>query len=161
MRLVVYLALTSLLCTCGKVKIENSCEQNSFSISPLTYNTDSVAFFIPTAFTPNGDMLNDRFSIFGHGFELRKGFKIYKRNRLLVTNDSSLFWDGLDADGNEVKEGVYRFEFYALSRHIEGLKIDGDITLVKSLEYDLCSCRFEDMIDPEQGFVMLSNEPCN
>lgn len=85
-------------------------------------NTDTVAIkifctnsrlFIPTAFTPNGDGLNDVFSILGQGISNVKSFKIYNEWGQLIFNHSNFVvgdrtgsWDG-KFKGVKVPQGSY------------------------------------------------------
>ncbi len=65
--------------------------------------------FHPTAFTPNGDNLNDTFTVFGQyvvDFEMN----IFNRwgELLFTTNDINSGWDGI-YKGREMPEGTYTF----------------------------------------------------
>lgn len=70
--------------------------------------SDENSTFIPTAFTPNGDNLNDLLFVRSPkltGLE----FHIYDRwgNEVFTTDDASVGWDGRDKKGNEVDVGIY------------------------------------------------------
>lgn len=74
--------------------------------SPVMKNPN---IFHPSAFTPNGDNLNDIFTVFGQyvtGFEM----KIFNRwgELLFATTDISAGWDGT-YKGNDMPEGTYTF----------------------------------------------------
>ncbi len=62
--------------------------------------------FIPSGFTPNGDGLNEEFSIYGIGLE-RWDMYIYNRWGELIWNGTNRFWDGNTASGKPVQEDAY------------------------------------------------------
>lgn len=82
--------------------------------------TDTVSGFIvvdytevlvvPNVFTPNGDSLNDLFSIVHNGFNEFK-ITIYNRwGQLVYTSEAPNFkWDGLDPDGDLITDGTYYY----------------------------------------------------
>jgi gliding motility-associated-like protein len=65
-------------------------------------------FFIPNTFTPNGDGINDLFTIIVSSPSAVKGFKIFNRWGDIVyqTTDITMYWDGLK-DNTNVPVGVY------------------------------------------------------
>ena len=84
----------------------DSCEK---TVTKSVTAEDIYELYIPNAFTPNGDNLNDKFEIKGAGIEKfaihifnRWGELIFKSENL---NDS---WDGM-YKGNPVSQGVYSF----------------------------------------------------
>ena len=85
---------------------------------------DNYSLFIPNAFTPNGDGINDTYHIpnltLGHF-----SFQVFDRwgNKVYETKDTDFHWDGTSS-GRQVKEGVYVFM-------LEGT-MPGDILLKKS-----------------------------
>ncbi len=75
--------------------------------------SDENSTFIPTAFTPNADNLNDVLFVRSPkliGLELH----IYDRwgNEVFTTTDPNIGWDGTDTKGNEVDVGIY--VYYAI-----------------------------------------------
>ena len=56
-----------------------------------------VEVFLPNAFTPNGDGINDVLLVQGKGIKLIKTFRIYNRWGELVfeTTDLTEAWDGM------------------------------------------------------------------
>lgn len=65
--------------------------------------------FHPTAFTPNGDNLNDIFTVFGH-YVTKFEMSIFNRwgEMLFTTHDITSGWDGT-YKGREMPEGTYTF----------------------------------------------------
>lgn len=63
--------------------------------------------FIPTAFSPNFDQLNDQYEIKGHGFE-RADIKIYNSygQQVFNSNGELMPWDGTH-EGRQVETGTY------------------------------------------------------
>ena len=87
--------------------------------------------FHPTAFTPNGDNLNDFFTVFGQyveGFEM----KIFNRwGELLFTTDNiQTGWDGT-FHGNDMPEGTYTFIAYITDRAGRTFKRSGSVLLLR------------------------------
>mgnify|MGYP005666498643 CR=1 FL=1 len=94
--------------------------------------------YIPNAISPNGDGVNDGFTIYsGPAAMSIKTFKIFSRWGSLVfetndipTNDESLGWDGTFL-GRPVNPGV--FAFFAEVEFIDGEVVlyEGDVTVVR------------------------------
>ncbi len=137
--------------------------------------TDSTSLFIPTAFTPNADGLNDLFCLLGKGIE---GYQmtIYDNSRPIYQNDSTLTYDPYNGLWNGKKEGKYvnsgNYKYELIGSFINGspFNIIGDISVIYPKEYSSetiysgCeSCIFGDMINPREGIEYLTNEvglPC-
>lgn len=95
-------------------------------------------WFVPNAFTPNDDGINDRFTIFGNSFvesievlEIysRWGELLYRSNELPL-NDTRYGWDG-SFQQKPINPGV--FVYRAVLRYKDGNKehIAGDVTLLR------------------------------
>ena len=90
---------------------------------------------IPTAFTPNGDGLNDVFRILNMRYQKLVAFEVYNRWGQLVyqndnTNDASKGWDGT-FNGVMQDLGVYNY-LIIVARPDGTQKIyKGDVTLIK------------------------------
>lgn len=73
-----------------------------------------VYFYLPNAFTPNGDGRNDEFV--GKGIGVNEfSMEIYDRWGVLIfsSNDYQEGWDGNDLSGNPVPNGVYVVKYKA------------------------------------------------
>ena len=92
-------------------------------------------FFIPNAFTPNGDGFNDLFQIIGENLDKLRNFsfKIYNRwgNIIFETTNPLKAWDGKYKQ-KDVPMGVYVYEitYYDLNSNQMEVK-RGSITLIR------------------------------
>lgn len=98
--------------------------------------------YVPNAFTPNGDNINDRFEIKNseNCQILEFNIKIFDRWGRLIYNTSSMekdyAWDGT-ADGKEVMQGVYMWAVYArirslnASSEVEEVKQQGTVVVIR------------------------------
>jgi gliding motility-associated-like protein len=75
--------------------------------------SDENSAFIPTAFTPNDDNLNDILFIRSPKL-IALEFRIFDRwgTEVFATKDLNTGWDGRDKSGNEVDVGIY--VYYAI-----------------------------------------------
>ena len=76
-----------------EVTAKNQCGVVSKSIN---ITKSSCQFFLPDAFTPNGDGLNDRFGLKEHGFIRQYKISIYNRWGEVVyqSTDPAARWNG-------------------------------------------------------------------
>ena len=87
--------------------------------------------FVPTAFSPNGDGLNDIF--FTKGTEMQAyNLKVYTRHGTLVfeSDDQKKGWDG-SYEGMELPFGSYIFEVQATDFFDKSYKQSGTVVLIK------------------------------
>ena len=87
--------------------------------------------FIPTAFTPNGDLTND--ILFIRGANIREiEFQLYNRWGELVfeTTDKNVGWNGI-YKGKEVDPGVFAYYLKAICFDGQEYFTKGDITLIR------------------------------
>jgi len=88
---------------------------------------------IPTAFSPNGDNVNDELYLFHNGIKLLRTFKIFNRYGQVVFETSNLNskWDGT-FNGQELPSGVY--QYFATAESVFGFDvkpIQGNLMLVR------------------------------
>jgi gliding motility-associated-like protein len=81
------------------VSTEEGCKALDSIFITVLCNKDAI--YIPTAFTPNGDQLNDKFYIKGYGLKSINYFSIFDRwgkevfsRKNFNANDSNMGWDG-------------------------------------------------------------------
>jgi gliding motility-associated-like protein len=91
----------------------------------------TLQFFIPNAFTPNGDGVNDILFVYGQGFKNIK-FMIFNRwgEKLFESNNQSFGWDAT-YKGNLVNPGVYTYYFEG--EYIDGKQVSqkGSVTVIR------------------------------
>jgi len=89
-------------------------------------------FFMPTAFTPNGDGLNDYFHPIHAGYRSLTNFRIYDRWGELVfdTHDWLPGWDGKKGSAL-LPMGVYFWEITTINRYGKEESFKGDVTLIR------------------------------
>jgi gliding motility-associated-like protein len=100
------------------------------SLTREVYVRNVVTFYIPNSFTPNGDGINDLFSLTGNavsGYEM----VIYGRWGQEIFRSSGINgWDGLDTQGKEAQAGVYVYVIRVFNDP-EQRTIRGTITLIR------------------------------
>ncbi len=105
--------------------------------SLFTIEIGECPLIIPTAFSPNGDLVNDYFTLNtpSNSFAILEEINIYNRWGILIVEEknislNSFTWDGTQ-NGNKMEVGVY--VYYALVRFSNG-KTDlfkGNISLIR------------------------------
>ncbi|RMG26560.1 MAG: gliding motility-associated C-terminal domain-containing protein, partial [Bacteroidetes bacterium] len=108
----------------------NGCGVESWSnVSCVVF---SPSIFIPNAFTPNGDGINDVFSIKGL-FVNQYHLSIFNRwgERIFESRNVDEGWDGTNQQGLAVPEGVYIYRLLMQGFEGETLERGGSITLIR------------------------------
>lgn len=112
------------------VDITNSCGTTRDSI---TVSTGNCTVYVPSAFTPNGDGINDRFRILGTDLVKDFEWKIFDRNGqvLFQTRDKTSSWDGMFKSA-KLPSGVYVYMItYNEVNQMEKKLIKGTVLLVR------------------------------
>ncbi|MES2588195.1 MAG: choice-of-anchor J domain-containing protein [Bacteroidota bacterium] len=98
---------------------------------------ESLLFYIPNSFTPNGDEFNNKFQpVFYSGLDPQVfNMKVFNRFGQLIfeSNDASLGWDGDYGAGNGIAEaGVYTFKMeFSTSTKDEKKLVVGSLILIR------------------------------
>ncbi len=104
------------------------------TISQVITIEEYPTLFVPTAFTPNKDGLNDEFKVLGRGL-LKKDFslKIYDRWGHLIKeiNTPEGQWNGTDGKGNQMPIGTYYWKLSYTNANNIAIKRSGEINLLR------------------------------
>jgi len=109
------------------------------SSGPNCSSLDSVIVFVtgecpdiylPTGFSPNGDLNNDMLQVFGKLSEMH--LVVYNRwgNIVFESSDQTIGWDGTH-NGKIVESGVYAYKFFAIDTEGAAISKSGNITVVR------------------------------
>lgn len=111
----------------GLVMYDQGCRVSDSALIRVILPTN---FFIPNAFTPNGDGTNDEFFIFSQsGVEVRD-FKVFNRWGEKV-HDSVYAWDG-NFKGKPAPQGVYVYVFQlGIFGDLTDIQRKGSVTLIR------------------------------
>lgn len=145
---IVWTPITNLDCTdCLRTELEALVEEDYIvtvtdksgcsdqAIFQLFVEQPDIEIFVPNIFTPNGDGINDGFTLFTNGFIIVEELSIYDRwgkllfeTRNIPPNEPTAGWDG-QAKGQMLPNGVYLYSF--LIRYPDGTSdyLKGTITL--------------------------------
>ncbi len=104
------------------------CKDSATVTITLDYSHD----FIPTAFTPNNDGMNDVFRLGNARFDRLADFVIYDRwgNVVFQTNDKTKGWDGT-VNGQPADMGVYHYMIMVTEPDNSYKQFKGDVTLIR------------------------------
>ncbi len=97
-------------------------------IEPLT------TYFLPNAFTPNADGINDGFRGTGH-MQYAREFLLQIRDRygalIFETNDPQKAWDGTTRNGQQAPPGTYLLTVHYLEPRGKEVNLKGTVLLIR------------------------------
>ena len=91
-------------------------------------------FYIPNAFTPDGDGINETFAPRGEGVDPdHYSMQIFDRSGMLIfsTRNPYDYWDGRGKNGRMCPEGVYVYKILLYNLNEEDKEYTGTVTLVR------------------------------
>ncbi len=111
------------------VETVNGCVDTTIAKVALT---EEVKLFMPNAFTPNGDGINDVFEIKGTPVS---NFNLYIYDRwgkeIWSTHNFETQWDGTDFNGKPVPPGTYIYTISGTDYKKRDISFKGTVTVVK------------------------------
>jgi gliding motility-associated-like protein len=109
---------------------EFGCQQSDSVIIRVGCNDDVV--FIPNAFSPNEDGLNELFYVRSNGIREVEYIRVFDRwgKLLFETNSLANGWDG-KFNGKPVNPGVYVYTLKATCSNGQPILMQGNVTVVK------------------------------
>ena len=117
------------------VSVERILQNNFFAPWTLVMEEPVINIFIPNAFTPDGDGLNEYFSPIGEGLE-KYGFVMYIFDRwgeiIYQTDDIYKPWDGkIVESGKDAPLGVYTYLVNIFNENGKDYSYAGSVTLLR------------------------------
>jgi len=110
----------------------NSCEtSDSAAISVTTPNPFGNGIYVPNAFTPNGDGVNDELLVYGTAIASIR-LMVFNQwgNQVFVSTDISKGWDGR-YNGSNAAAGVYTYALEAAMQDGKHITKTGSFTLIR------------------------------
>lgn len=105
---------------------------NSIVKNQWVHVLKDLKVLIPSAFTPNGDGVNDEFFIQTKYITSIEMIILNRWNQeVFETNDLNFRWKGLDPSGNACPEGVYTYFLKARDFENQLFEFSGTITLIR------------------------------
>ena len=87
---------------------------------------------VPNAFTPNGDGINDTWTIDGLDTYRNSSLKVYNRWGQLVYSNTGVYahdWNGTGKSGKDLPTGTY---YYVITLNQNGKEnVAGDVTIIR------------------------------
>jgi len=108
----------------------NGCESPKAEISVLVQKCCDGIFFIPSAFTPNGDGVNDKFHVSKDAGYVIESIGIYNRWGQLVFSGNSDSWDGT-FNNKAADAGTYFYEIIIGCVTGGIINRKGEVTLIR------------------------------
>jgi len=116
-----------------------TCFQEDSATVFVNQNCQVDSLKIPTAFSPNGDALNDEFYVKSFALKTILSFNVYNRwgNKVFSianspADDKQYGWNGkINNNGEDVPLGVYVYNISAICKNDQVLNFQGEITVLR------------------------------
>ncbi len=107
----------------------NNCEGDD---SIIVRVVGKESYFVPNAFTPNGDGMNDVFRPRAVGYRSVEYFSVFNRFGQMVyeSKDFAQGWDGT-FNGNQADMGTYMYMLKMIDRFGKPVNVKGDVILMR------------------------------
>ncbi len=96
--------------------------------------TEEFTLYVPSAFSPDGDGINEVFKVTGNGIDL-DNYHLYVYGRwgelIFETEDLYGAWDGNLKSGKKAPEGTYRWVIYGKDFNGKAFEKTGNITIIR------------------------------
>jgi len=158
--------VTVCMVLCKKSKQANNAACTTCSTTPVEHSldADSVFYVVPTAFTPNGDGINDIFKVIYNKLDTDSSLvTIWNINGTEVfTGKITARWEGTDLNGNKCPAGQYPVQVKL--RTLAGITTTSCacVTLLtysgSCIKTNGITYLFVDQIDPSQGMIYSTTE---
>jgi len=107
---------------------ENGCIDSLIKCVRIDPN---YTLFVPNAFTPNGDQINDRFTIVGTYIAEYSLVVMDRWGQVMFTSASlDSHWDGM-YNGEDAQEGVYTWQVKATDTSGKSHRKNGQVSLIR------------------------------
>ncbi len=145
--------------------VTQSCASAPFTITNESLMGDSLKLYNPTAFTPDGDGLNDRFLVIGEKLEVRN-LRILRNGNLVWESDElNPQWDGLGTDSTKASSGEFDFDGFAVTivpdpSSQDTFPFSGKASLLSGdvVITNCSSCTFPDQYKEGEGLTRPTSE---
>ncbi len=120
-----------------QVSIQEDCDVFEHVYEVTEKEDYSNRVYIPNAFSPNGDGVNDEFLPLANSEMHNYTLSVFDRwgNLLFQNKDTEIGWKGMNANNNELETGVFIYHLRADVQNCEGeivpMEKYGDVTLLK------------------------------
>ncbi|MCD6069254.1 MAG: hypothetical protein K0S33_4080 [Bacteroidetes bacterium] len=121
--------------TAGEYLVTLAVETNYGCVDTVTQSvfiSDYYALYVPNAFSPDGDDINEEFRATGTGIKALET-TIYDRwgTKIFTTGELEKGWNGRNGSNNKVDKGVYIYSITATSFTGEKKQYTGHVTVVR------------------------------